>query len=184
MVRKTIKIALDSYQPENEKEKTDREAIVAFMNDNDDCFHRSCVPGHITGSALLINRTGDKVLLNHHRKLDLWMQFGGHCDGESDVLSVARRECIEESGIENVELVMPDVFDLDVHVIPENTTKGEPEHKHYDIRYLFRVTDDSDFVLSDESHDLRWCTYEEAKSLTTDPSVHRMLDKWRRMCEN
>jgi len=148
-----------------------------------DCFHRTHFnPGHITGSGLLISADRSRVLMNHHKFLNIWICFGGHADGERDVLNVALREVIEESGIEDVEPVMQNIFDVDVHDIPFNAKKNEPAHKHFDIRYLFRVRTavNENFAESEESLGLRWCSYEEARVLASpnDPSMHRLLDKW------
>lgn len=148
-----------------------------------DCYYRNHFnPGHITGSGLLISADGDRVLMNHHQFLNIWICFGGHADGEQDVLNVALREVIEESGIEDVEPVMDDIFDVDVHAIPANAKKNEPPHKHFDIRYLFRVPNaaNEDFKASSESNALRWCNYNEARALADpkDLSMHRLLIKW------
>lgn len=149
----------------------------------DDCFYRTHFgPGHITGSGLLISADGKRVLMNHHKFLNIWICFGGHADGERDVLNVALREVIEESGIADVEPVTDDIFDVDVHAIPPNPKKGEPAHSHFDIRYLFRVRHAANerFSESDESLNLRWCSHGEAKKLAdpNDLSMHRLLDKW------
>jgi hypothetical protein len=98
-----------------------------------DCFERSCVPGHFTGSAWLVDRTGQRVLLTHHRKLDRWLQLGGHADGDGDLAGVALREAEEESGLTDL-VVEPEIFDLDRHVIPARG--NEPEHWHYDVRFV------------------------------------------------
>lgn len=92
----------------------------------------------MTGSAWLLNPDGTKVLLTHHKKLNRWLQFGGHSDGESNTWNVALREVTEESGIQNIQFVSSDIFDVDIHTIPENSKKNEPEHKHYDIRFFIK----------------------------------------------
>lgn len=148
-----------------------------------DCYYRNHFnPGHITGSGLLISADGLRVLMNHHQFLNIWICFGGHADGEQDVLNVARREVIEESGIEDIEPVMEGIFDVDVHAIPANAKKSEPPHKHFDIRYLFRVRPaaNEDFRASAESNALRWCSYDQAVKLAAphDASMHRLLQKW------
>ncbi len=105
-----------------------REPTEAFIDSHPDCFERSCQVGHITGSAWIVNRAGDRVLLTHHRKLGRWLQPGGHSDGDPDTLEVALREAREESGLD-VRALDEAIFDLDVHLIP---ARGhEPAHlKH------------------------------------------------------
>jgi 8-oxo-dGTP pyrophosphatase MutT (NUDIX family) len=173
---------LEGYVPSDD-ERDHFYAIKNLIENYSDCFHRTHFePGHITGSALLLSADGSRVLMNHHKFLDIWICFGGHADGEKDILNVALREAIEESGIEDIEPVKATIFDVDVHAIPANPKKGEPPHKHFDLRYLMRVRNASNenFAESDESLGLRWCNYEEAKKLANlkDLSMHRLLDKW------
>ena len=173
---------LDSYVP-SDIEKQHRDDIRALIENHPECFHRTYFdPGHVTGSGLLISADGNRVLMNHHKFLNIWICFGGHADGEKDILNVALREVIEESGIGNIEPVTASIFDVDVHAIPPNPHKGEPAHKHFDIRYLFRVRDavNENFSESEESLGLRWCSYQQARLLASpyDPSMHRLLDKW------
>ncbi len=170
----------EKHQPFDDKEKADLAAMKIFLQSGADCFARTHLPGHFTGSALLINHTGDKVLLNHHKSLNFWMQFGGHADGNNDLFDVARRELEEESGFTDFEDVLPGILDVDIHGIPYNAKKGEPAHLHYDVRYLFRLTVDNDnFTVSDESLAMRWCSYDEALALTGPGSIARLLKKWR-----
>ncbi|MGC3988955.1 MAG: NUDIX hydrolase [Chthoniobacteraceae bacterium] len=142
------------------------------------CFYRDCFPGHFTGSALVVNHDGSRALLNHHRFLDKWLQFGGHCDGVEDVLQVAQREAEEESGISGLIVASAKPFDLDIHPIPENPKKGEPPHEHYDIRFVLIAPRDAQFQISEESKALRWFTVEEALGLGLDESMQRLIRKW------
>ena len=120
-----------------------------------------------------------QLLLHHHRKLGLWLQFGGHCDGDGDTRRVATRETVEESGIEP-SFVTPAPIDFDIHAIPARPAKGdraaEPEHLHLDVRYLALAPSDAVEQLSDESLELRWFTPEAATAQGLDLSRQRMLD--------
>jgi 8-oxo-dGTP pyrophosphatase MutT (NUDIX family) len=148
-----------------------------FVRGHPDCFERSCLPGHITGSAWVANPAGNAVLLTHHRKLDLWIQLGGHSDGDADSMAVALREAQEESGLA-VRPHTTAIFDIDRHVIPAR--RDDPEHYHYDVRYWLNA-ESLQFTVSEESHDLRWVNGQELKRLTVEPSMLRMLEKWRRL---
>lgn len=153
--------------------------MTDFIRAHKNCFERSCKPGHITGSAWLTNPGGDKVLLTLHRKLKRWMQTGGHADGDPQPLRVALREAEEESGIPGIAPVHTEIFDIDIHLIPENTTKGEPAHFHYDVRYLLRAPHEA-VSISDESDDLRWWDKEDISARRTelDESVIRMAERY------
>lgn len=173
---------LARYTPYDDEEAADVVATRALIQSAQECYWRTHFnPGHITGSGLLISNDHKRVLLNHHKFLDMWIGFGGHADGEKDILSVCHREMVEESGIANIEPVNENIADVSVHPVPDNPMKGEPAHKHFDIRYIYRVRDAADeaFVMSDESVSLRWCSYDEAMALIRPgDKISRLLKKW------
>jgi 8-oxo-dGTP pyrophosphatase MutT (NUDIX family) len=147
-----------------------------LLADAEDPFRRERLAGHFTASAWLVDRQGARVLLTHHRKLDRWLQLGGHCDGERDLAAAALKEAVEESGLSGLA-VDPFVFDLDRHWIPAH--KGVPAHWHYDVRFVVRAGPDEAFTVSDESHDLAWRDIAALSAdAGADPSVRRMAEKW------
>ena len=177
MSRQIILNLLDRYQPNDPGQLRIKAKMINFVQTHADCFERELELGHMTASAWLLNAVGDQVLLTHHKKLNKWLQLGGHADGDPDLLQVAIKEAQEESGIQHIEAISRGVFDIDVHPIPAR--KNEPEHDHWDVRFLLRVTDPAaQYVVSDESHDLRWFTHSELAALEVDASVKRMARKW------
>jgi len=176
--RESLLEQLSEYASRHPEEADVINRFIDFVKSETDCFERSLRKGHITGSAWVVNEDGSQVLLTHHRKLDRWLQLGGHADGESDVLAVAFTEAVEESGLSELTHLGPGIFDIDIHPIPER--KGEPEHLHFDVRYLLRANGSTDYIVSDESHDLRWVKPEEVEALTTEGSMVRMVRKWSR----
>ncbi len=165
-----IVAAFNAPDPE---QAADQERILRFLDDHQDALLRTCLPGHLTASCLLLDASRERVLLHHHRKLDLWLQFGGHADGEGDLGSVARRELLEESGINPSEFAS-EPFDLDIHLIPAH--KSEPAHEHLDVRYLAIAPQKATFVRSEESISLQWFTGPEALALGLDRSLARMVE--------
>jgi 8-oxo-dGTP pyrophosphatase MutT (NUDIX family) len=150
--------------------------FLALAADPADPFVRARLDGHFTGSAWLVNAAGTHLLMTHHRKLDRWLQLGGHADGDRDMAAVALKEAEEESGL--VDLVVePEIFDLDRHWIPE---RGDvPGHWHYDARYVVRTTGSEAFAVSDESHALAWREIAPMlEDTATDDSIARMARKW------
>jgi 8-oxo-dGTP pyrophosphatase MutT (NUDIX family) len=146
------------------------------------CFERDCFPGHITASAWISSEDGNRFLLTHHRKLGRWLQLGGHADGETDVVGVARREACEESGMLEFELLADAdgnaLLDIDVHVIPAR--KNEPEHEHHDMRVLLVARDGQELAISEESLDLRWFDWSELEAVgEQDESILRLARKAR-----
>jgi 8-oxo-dGTP pyrophosphatase MutT (NUDIX family) len=145
-----------------------------LMNDHENCFDRTCWAGHITGSAWVINRARTHVLLTHHRKLDLWVQLGGHSDSDEDTLGVATREAQEESGFA-VRVLDAGIFDLDIHEIPAR--KADPAHYHFDVRFVFEPRSSEQLQGSTESLDLAWVPFGDLSAYTSEESMLRMVDK-------
>lgn len=153
------------------------EQFLALLDAPEDPFGRARLAGHFTGSAWLVDPTGKRVLLTHHRKLQRWLQLGGHADGDRDLAQVALREAQEESGLGGLRVERA-LFDIDRHWIPE---RGDvPGHWHYDARYVVHAGLDEAYVVGDESLDLAW---REIAAIGADPgadaSLRRMAAKWR-----
>ncbi len=175
MHRKLLLNRLDQYSPFDEDEALTLLDMVEFVNQHPNCFDRELSIGHITGSAWIVDLDRSHVLLTHHRKLNRWLQLGGHSDGDPDTLKVALREGREESGIETLRPVTEAVFDIDIHLIPAR--KNEPEHYHYDVRFLIEADRNTPLVVSEESHDLAWVLLDEVENLIDEVSILRMLKK-------
>lgn len=159
--------------------------ICSLLESRSNCFDRACRPGHITAAAWIVSTDRRCSLLTHHRKLDRWLQLGGHADGQWHVEEAAVREAREESGLTRFQIVpingvvMP--FDVDVHEIPARYDSDgqliEDAHEHHDIRFLLIADATEPVHVSDESHDVRWCTHDEVRELTDEESILRMLNK-------
>ena len=167
---------LDRYQAATPDAGPSAKLFREFARAHADCLDRSCVSGHFTGSAWLVDDTGQRVLLTHHRKLNKWLQLGGHADSDGDLARVALREAEEESGLSDL-IVEPAIFDLDRHMIPARG--NEPAHWHYDVRFVVRATGSEEFVVTLESHALAWREIAQiAVDSSVDESVRRMARKW------
>ncbi|EPX78019.1 NUDIX hydrolase [Salipiger mucosus] len=132
-------------------------------------FSRTMRRGHVTASGFVVSPDRKQVLLLHHRKLGRWLQPGGHCDGNTDVIAVARREIREETGMGDIRLVSNSIFDIDAHEIPAR--RNEPAHIHYDIRFLFEAMPSDGLVRNNESTAIEWVETSEMERLTGDPAV-------------
>jgi 8-oxo-dGTP pyrophosphatase MutT (NUDIX family) len=140
-----------------------------------DAFERTHLPGHITGSAFIVSADFAYTLLVHHAKLNRWLQPGGHADGDKDVTRVALREANEETGLQNLALVSREIFDIDIHPIPNR--KDFPQHDHYDVRYLFTASRDEKIVVSEESLDVKWVALSELEKYNGEESILRLRSK-------
>lgn len=163
------RFVIDAVGPEDQ-----RRTILAFLEAHPDALHRTCLEGHLTGSAAVVDATRTRAVLVLHRKLGRWLQPGGHADGDADLAAVALTEAEEETGIAGLRLSLP-AIDLDVHEIPARP--GESAHVHLDVRFLAVAPDGADPVCSDESDDVRWVTLADLDSLAVDDSTRRLLTK-------
>ena len=168
--------ALDDYRCRHPGEADVVALIQALLADPGPVYERRRLAGHFSGSAWLVSTDGARVLLTHHRKLGRWLQLGGHADGDPDLARVAHREAEEESGLPNL-VVEPAIFDLDRHAIPARG--DEPEHWHYDVRFVVRATGSETFAVGEESLDLAWVPVADiAADPSADESLRRMAGKW------
>ena len=174
MQRRNLRSALAAYADRYPQEQGTVQRFATLLGDHTNCFERTCWAGHITGSAWIVDPTRQQTLLTHHAKLNIWVQTGGHSDGDPDTWAVAQREGEEESGL-RLTLLDAGIFDLDVHEIPAR--KADPAHWHYDVRFAF-LADSAAFKVSEESHALAWVPIADLGSVTQEESMLRMARKW------
>lgn len=180
MNRADLIALLGRYAERHPDERATTQRILDLLEGEPRCFERDSFPGHITASAWIVSRETRKVLLTHHRKLDRWLQLGGHTDGESDVLASALREAREESGIAEFVPIPssggPQILDVDVHEIPSRAS--EPAHQHHDIRFLLEASEHAPLERQRaESKALRWFPAEGIEARFSEESLARMARK-------
>jgi 8-oxo-dGTP pyrophosphatase MutT (NUDIX family) len=148
-----------------------RDAYLTYLREHPDAMSRESRIGHLTASALLMDEQRTRVLLTLHPKVGRWLQLGGHVEiGDASLQDAARREAIEESGIEAVR-ISEQPLRLDRHPVP----CGGAQSEHLDVQYLALVPTDAQEVMSDESDDLRWFAV-DALPDPLDPSVRALID--------
>jgi 8-oxo-dGTP pyrophosphatase MutT (NUDIX family) len=171
VTRGEVEGLLRAREPADAKEDADRRAMLGFLAGLAEPFSREQTGAHFTASALVVDPARMRTALVHHRKLGLWVQPGGHLDpGDASYDGAVLREVREELGLEGV-VTEPRPLHLDIHEIPT-----PPAHLHLDIRLL--VVADGELALSPESHEVRWCTLDEALELG-DGSVRRLIESAR-----
>ncbi|MDO3402575.1 NUDIX domain-containing protein [Mycolicibacterium neoaurum] len=145
--------ALTGWQPTDSAQDALRHAVLAFVLARPDACRRSCLPGHITASALVLDHSGTQALLTLHPRVGRWLQLGGHCeDGDPDIVAAALREATEESGIDGLHI---DSELVAIHVHPLTCSLGEPT-RHLDLQFVVRAPAGAEITRSEESLDLRW----------------------------
>lgn len=170
--RDIVRRLLVNHQPYDSTEAQHVAKVQDMVEQHKNILSRKCKAGHITGSALIVDHNKRNVLLHYHKKLDRWLQFGGHMDSsELDPADGALREAEEESGLNDLSFLngsrVP--VDIDVHPIPAHGS--EPEHLHLDFRYVLVTNQVSSVqVAEDESDIFEWFSIESL--LDNNPQIH------------
>mgnify|MGYP001209773807 FL=1 len=171
----TLKKLIDQYILDHPHERAPSK-MLGFLINQSSVFSRKNFLGHFTGSAWIVSPDRSKVLLTHHKKLNKWLQLGGHSDGEKNLLEVAVREAKEESGLKIFKILSEYIFDLDIHKVPQFA--DEPSHYHYDVRFLLQANPEKELIIANhESHDLAWVPIHKIFNLNSEPSIKRMILK-------
>lgn len=178
--------SLETHWKHFPEEKSYVDRMIDFLrNNNEKSFHNHhWDDGHITASMLIVNHERTKVLLIFHKKLKRWLQFGGHSDDSPDVLATAIREFHEESGIGEDPKILSfkasgelPIFDLDIHSIPSDL-KGRPAHLHYDVRFLWSISEDVPLAhQAEEVDDIRWFDIDGVEKYIEEKNLMRMIGK-------
>lgn len=145
---------LRSWPAPDPVEEELRRRYVAHLEARPDGMWRSSYPDHLTAGTLVLDATGEHVLLNLHRKAQRWFHFGGHAEqGDPTLAAVALREAHEESGLADLAF-HPEPVQLDLHTVPFCGERGDVHH--LDVRYVAAAAPGAEAVVSDESLAVRW----------------------------
>lgn len=173
MNRRELVEKIQNYAHFFPEEKTTIPRFLTLLQDPR-AYQRNHLPGHITGSAWIIDAQRRQTLLVHHAKLGKWVQPGGHADGDENILAVALREAREETGLGRLSVVAG-FFDIDIHPIPARPEM--PGHDHYDVRFLLEADPTEPVIVSEESFAVQWIEISELEKFTRERSVLRMREK-------
>lgn len=179
---------LDAHQTTDKKEQQDIALIKQLIQAYPNIVNMNCEVGHITASAVIVDLTSYKTLLHFHKRLNRWLQVGGHGDYETDFSQVALREAQEETGLPDLAFYPPDKpivpIDYDAHTFPQR--KDLPEHLHLDFRYILTTRQPDALSPEDgESVQFKWLTFDEALSLLgeDDYGLRRLIQKAQKLFE-
>ncbi len=175
-----FKKAITNYRPKNEQEARDKEAMVQFIEKNNDALERSNLAGHLTSSAIVTNKNEDKVLFAYHNIYNSWSWVGGHNDGDPDLLKVAIKEAKEETGIQNVYAKSEDILALDIVHVTNHYKNGQfiPDHLHFNVTYHL-VADEEDTlqIKPDENSGVRWFDIDEVLEVIDEERMRPIYEK-------
>ena len=164
--------AVEAFVPVDDEQTAARDEILDLCTTHPESLHRTCMSGHLTGSAVVVDRNVTQTLVLFHRKLQKWLQPGGHVDGDANLAAAALREATEETGIEGLE-IWSEPVDLDVHVVEP---PAEPAHLHLDVRFVVRAPDGAVEQRNHESEQLLWVALDELDLVELDASALRLIE--------
>lgn len=167
-----LKEQIENYQPYNEQEEKDKQTILKYMDTFEDVLTRNNEFGHFTASSWVVNKERTKVLMIYHNIYQSWAWTGGHADGESDMLNVAVRELKEETGVENVKVLTPDIFSLEIICVNGHVKRGKyvSSHVHLNCTYLLEVDEKETLkIKEDENSGVKWVKIEEVEKASSEP---------------
>jgi len=159
-----------TVSPGDDDLEADRLLIAELVRSHPNIADRHCRPGHLTGSALVVDAAGDHLALVFHTKLQRWLQPGGHADGDTNLAAVALREATEEIGVSGLR-IDPRPLDLDIHLV---RPPREDPHLHLDVRFLVVAPVGSVLAANHESEALRWVRWDELDRYDPDPGLRRL----------
>ena len=163
---------IKNYEPLNEQEARDKEVMLKYILNNENCLMRENLIAHFTVSLWTVNKARTKTLMVYHNIYQSWSWIGGHADGIEDLCSVAMREIQEETGVSNASLVSRDIFSLEILTVDGHIKKGVyvPSHLHLNVTYLAEADENEKLVVNEEENQaVKWWTFEEALKASTEP---------------
>ena len=163
---------IKNYEPLNEQEARDKEVMLKYILNNENCLMRENLIAHFTVSLWTVNQARTKTLMVYHNIYQSWSWIGGHADGIEDLCSVAMRELQEETGVSNASLVSRDIFSLEILTVDGHIKKGVyvPSHLHLNVTYLAEADENEKLVVNEEENQaVKWWTFEEALKASTEP---------------
>lgn len=160
---------LIAWEPPDMHQRALREAFLGLLAAREDACLRSCLPGHLTASTLVLDPTGSATCLVHHRIVGAWLAPGGHLETGETLAQAALREAREETGLDGLQLD-PVPLTLDCHPITCRGSLGPT--RHYDVRFL-ATAPKADPVTSEESSDVRWFSLDELPEVFDE--VHELV---------
>lgn len=179
----TLYDKIAAYSPCNLQEASDRALMLAQLGRYDDLLFRSNPVMHFTASGWVVDAARERVLMVYHNIYQSWSWTGGHADGEEDLLSVAMREVREETGIEHLRAVSPEIFSLEILGVKAHIRRSEyvSTHLHLNLTYLFEADPAEPLrVKHDENSAVAWIPTGEVLSRCTEPD---MIPVYRKLME-
>ncbi len=169
------------YQPINEQEANDKEIILNYI----DHFYKNILTrenqiAHMTSSGLILNKSLDKMLMIHHNIYNTWAWTGGHADGEGDMLKVALKEAVEETGVSKIIPLSDSIASIDIIPVYGHFKKGKyvSSHLHLNISYILVADENEKLVINkDENSGVKWVEVNKLAEYSNEPYLIEIYNK-------
>lgn len=171
---------IENYQPKNEQEAIDKKAMLEFARNNDDALFRTNLIAHFSNSAIVLNKTLDKVLFANHLIYKSWGWIGGHNDGNPDFLEVLLEEVTEETGVNKVRPLLHEPVSLDNILVHNHIKRGAyvGDHIHMNLTYLLIADEDEKLVIkADENSGVKWFDLDDVLNHVTEERMIYIYQK-------
>ena len=170
--------ALEEYQPWNEQEERDRAELLRRLKSGEELYSRENLSAHLTASAWVVSPDRQRVLLAYHNLYDSWAWLGGHADGDRDLLAVALRETMEESGLTEVQPVTPDIYSVEILTVDGHEKRGiyVPSHLHLNVTYLLEADPAAPVrCRPEENSRVGWFSLTDAPAASSEPWMRERI---------
>ena len=175
-----LKNNIENFIPYNEQEEVDKKIMLNYIKDFDDVLTRKNIFGHFCSSAFVVNKNRSKVLMIYHNIYNSWAWPGGHADGESDLLGVAMREVMEETGIKNLKPLSKDFYAIDVLPVKSHIKRGKfvSSHIHLNATYIFEADENEELLIKeDENSGVNWIDIDKMVSSSSEDHMKKVYAK-------
>ncbi|MBP3707806.1 MAG: NUDIX hydrolase [Clostridia bacterium] len=179
--------SIEKYVPFNEQEEVDKRIMLKYLKESNNILTRNNEMAHFTSSAFVFNKNHTKVLMTYHKIYNSWGWVGGHSDGDNDLLYVAMKEAMEETGITKVKPIYDDIFTLEIINVNGHEKRGKyvASHAHLNVTYLLEADENEEIhIKEDENSGVAWVPIDEVIGKSTEPWVReriykKILDKFK-----
>lgn len=178
---------IKKYTPYNEQEQRDKELILKCINDYDDLLFRENPIAHITSSGYIVNKERTKVLMIHHNIYKTWAWTGGHADGDGDLIHVAVKEAVEETGVKHFKVISTEMLSLDVLTVNGHIKRGKyvSSHLHLSCAYLLEADENEQLIVKeDENSGVMWIPINEIHKYSNEPDMIALYNKFNEKIKN
>lgn len=176
-----FKEQIAGYVPACEQERTDKRIIYHHITDYPhNILTRDNEIAHMTSSGFIMNKALTRVLVIFHKVYQAWGWTGGHMDGDSDMLQVAMKEAMEETGLRHLTPLSKQLMSLDILPVWGHMKKTcyVGAHLHLNGSYVL-IADENDPLIQneEETEGVMWIDADRIDEYSSEPDLIVVYNK-------